>query len=220
MSDLISGLKRDPPGIFLFLKTRCVLPGWVEENHAWTPTSSGIFSTKLAYDRYFTGAITFEPHRRLWKTWSPLRIKIFLWLAIGNRCWTADRLAKRGLPHPDQCLLCDQEAEDINHVILRCSFSREVWHRTLQRIGLERLAPGPQDDTYAEWWRRAQRRAGRQTRKGVNSLIQLVAWCLWKERNRCLFYAKTPCIGTVADVVLAEAQLLATTGAKGLRQIL
>ena len=26
-----------------------------------------------------------------------------------QKCWTADRLARRGLPHPEYCPLCDQE---------------------------------------------------------------------------------------------------------------
>jgi len=35
-----------------------------------------------------------------------------LWLMAHNRCWTADRLARRGLPHPEECPLCEQEDED------------------------------------------------------------------------------------------------------------
>ena len=29
-------------------------------------------------------------------------MQVFIWLAIRNRCWTADRLQKRGLPHPGE----------------------------------------------------------------------------------------------------------------------
>lgn len=38
--------------------------------HAWTPDESGQFSTRSAYERHFTGGITLEPYRRLWRTWS------------------------------------------------------------------------------------------------------------------------------------------------------
>jgi hypothetical protein len=68
-----------------------------EDQHVWKFDKSGVFSSKSAYRAFFNGAITFEPWKRLWKTW-----KVFLWLAIRNRCWTADRLAERNLPHPDK----------------------------------------------------------------------------------------------------------------------
>ena len=28
----------------------------------------------------------------------------FLWLVAHDRCWTADRLARRGLPHPERIM--------------------------------------------------------------------------------------------------------------------
>jgi hypothetical protein len=46
------------------------------------------------------GAISFEPWKRLWKSWAPRKCKFFRWLAIRNKCWTADRLQRKGLPHP------------------------------------------------------------------------------------------------------------------------
>ena len=44
-----------------------------------------------------------------------------------NKCWTADRLARRGLPHPENCLLCDHEKETIDHLLVHCVFTREFW---------------------------------------------------------------------------------------------
>ena len=78
-----------------------------EDVHIWKLDGSGNFSFKSAYRAFFNGAIPFEHWRRLWKSWAPSKCKVFLWLAIRNRCWTADRLARRGLPHPPKCPLCD-----------------------------------------------------------------------------------------------------------------
>ena len=72
------------------------------DQHLWTPESSGTYSARSAYARFFVGSFGFEPYKRLWKSWAPLRCKIFLWLAMLNRCWTADRLARQGLQHPDK----------------------------------------------------------------------------------------------------------------------
>jgi hypothetical protein len=41
------------------------------------------------------------------------RQMLFMWLAVHNKCWTADRLANRDLPHPDHCPMCDQEPEQL-----------------------------------------------------------------------------------------------------------
>ena len=54
------------------------------------------------------GTSKFGPWKRMCKTWAPLKCRVFIWLAVKNRCWMADRLAKRGLPHPGSCPLCDQ----------------------------------------------------------------------------------------------------------------
>lgn len=88
-----------------------------EDVHQRRFVSNGIFSTRSAYRAFFIGSTSFEPWKRIWKSWAPGKCKIFIWLAIRNRCWTADRLQKRGLPHPAQCPLCDQEGETVQHLL-------------------------------------------------------------------------------------------------------
>jgi hypothetical protein len=65
-----------------------------EDRHTWRLDASGCYSSKSAYKAFFCGDVTFEPWHQ---TWAPGKCKMFLWLPIRNRCWTADRLAKRGL---------------------------------------------------------------------------------------------------------------------------
>jgi hypothetical protein len=60
----------------------------------------------------------------------------FLWLVAHDRCWTTDRLARRNLPHPELCALCDQEEETINHLLSSCVFAREFWFILLKRVSL------------------------------------------------------------------------------------
>lgn len=74
------------------------------DQHKWRLTKSGSYTSKSAYDAYFLGSIEFAP----WK--------LFLWLAVKNRCWTADWLSRGGLLHPADCPLCDQE-EEIQHIL-------------------------------------------------------------------------------------------------------
>ncbi|GJN06758.1 hypothetical protein PR202_ga24514 [Eleusine coracana subsp. coracana] len=92
-------------------------PG-VQDEHRWRFSSTGHFSSRSAYLSFFHGSTAFEPHKRLWSSWAPLRAKLFLWMAIMNRCWTADRLSRKGLDHPEACPFCDQQEETIEHILL------------------------------------------------------------------------------------------------------
>jgi hypothetical protein len=67
----------------------------------------------------------------------------FVWLVAHNRCWTVDRLAGRGLPHPEHCPLYDQ-AKTIDHLLVRCVFAREFWFHFFSRIGLQAFPRNPQ----------------------------------------------------------------------------
>lgn len=186
------------------------------DHHVWMPEHSGEFTSKSAYERFHVGGITFEPYKRLWKSWAPLKVKIFVWLASWRRCWMADRLARRGLPHPPACLLCDQGAKDINHILVSCAFTREVWYMTFRWLRVERLSPQPGETSFQDWWRRTSKRAGKEVRRGVNSLVILVAWLLWKYRNRCVFNGERPCAMKLLAEIKEEARLWAAAGAKRL----
>jgi hypothetical protein len=115
-----------------------------------------------------------------------------MWLVAHNKCWTADRLAKKGLPHPEHCLLCDQEEETINHLLISCVFSRQIWFSVLQRVGLQGLAPQSDDHSFEDWWDQATTRVADQAKQGLNSVKIMVAWSLWNHRNRCVFYGRQP----------------------------
>jgi hypothetical protein len=145
-----------------------------EDVHIWKLDGSGNFS-KSAYRAFFNGAIPFEHWRRLWKSWAPSKCKVFLWLAIRNRCWTVDRLARRGLPHPPKCPLCDQEEEDIQHLLTTCVFYRDFWFWVLAPLGLQDRVPSRDELSFADWWRKAVKKIQKDTRKGLNSIIVLGA---------------------------------------------
>lgn len=51
------------------------------------------------------------------------------------------------------------------------------------------------------------RTAPKEMRKGINSLVILVAWGLWKHRNRCVFDGGTPRQQQVLLAVTEEARV-------------
>ena len=132
----------------------------IPDRHIWRFSDSGEYSAKSAYEILFQGAVYFGPAQRIWKSHAPPKCRFFMWLAAHNRCWTADRLARRGLPHPARCLLRDQEEENIQHLLVGCVFTRQFWFSLLRRFGLSTLTPQPQDISFDDWWEKAE--AGRR----------------------------------------------------------
>ena len=191
----------------------------VEDSHTWKLSNGGQYSAKSAYDSFFVGKILFRPWERIWKTWAPAKCRFFLWLVAHKRCWTSDRLARRGLPHPEKCPLCDQADESIDHLLIECVFSRQFWYYILRQVGLHSLAPQPSDNSFDDWWGKASAATSGLTQKGLNSLIFLGAWIIWNHRNSCVFDGAIPNIAETLKLVGDERRRWTLAGARGLSHL-
>ena len=180
---------------------------------------SGQYTAKSAYLAFFNGATTFEPWRRIWKTWAPAKCNFFLWLAVRNRCWTADRLARRNLPHPERCLLCDQEAEDIQHILTTCVFTRDFWFRVLSSFGWQLCVPSRHEFSFSDWWRKSAKKIQKDKRKGFNTLVVLGAWIIWKHQNACVFEGARPSLDNLFQAFKDEHHLWCLAGAWSLNSL-
>jgi hypothetical protein len=49
------------------------------------------------------------------------------------------------------CPLCDQVGETVQHILMSCVFSRQVWAVILQKLGLVSLSPQPSDTHFSSW---------------------------------------------------------------------
>jgi hypothetical protein len=139
-----------------------------------------------------------------------------MWLVEHNRCWTTDRLAKRGLDHPERCPLCDQHVETINHLLVACVFARQVWAGILGVVGLQELAPQPTNEIFEEWWRHCSQWVQDQVQRGFNSLVILGVWVIWKHRKHCVFRGASPSVAAALLAAREVALLWTMAGAKGL----
>ncbi|GJN40238.1 hypothetical protein PR202_gb29423 [Eleusine coracana subsp. coracana] len=129
-------------------------------------------------------------------------------------------LAKRGQPRLASCVFYDQTDEDIQHILIDYVFAREFWYKILEPVGLAASTPGQDDQVFAEWWRKARKRANKRKRKVLNSLIILGAWSLWKHRNRCVFEGGgATCIQVIMQEFNNEKQLWHLAGAKSLQKL-
>ena len=189
------------------------------DQYRWKLTQDGSYSSKSAYAAFSKGSIKFSSWRRIWKTWASPRCKFFIWLVFHNRVWTANRLARRNLPHPEACPLCDQEGETINHLLVGCGFAQQVWSLILHQLGLLQLARQPTATRFSGWWKRTTAAVPKEARKGLNSLIILVAWEIWKYRNTFVFDNKRPSIQDVLWAISPEGGLWCSAGASKLQEL-
>jgi hypothetical protein len=86
-------------------------------------------------------------------------------------------------------------------------------------LGLATCTPREEDDAFAEWWRKARKKTAKEKRKGLNTLIMLGAWILWKHRNACVFEGVQPSIQAIIREFTNEQQLWFLAGARSLRRL-
>jgi len=192
----------------------------IEDSHIWQFSTSGNFSTKSAYEAFSIGSIQFNSWEKIWKSWAPSKCRFFLWTVVHKKCWTADRLARKGLNHPAACPLCDQAGETIDHLLVSCVFSRQVWFTVLQGLGLQALALQVVDLSFEDWWTNVSNRVTGQVQKGLDSIIILGAWSIWKHRNSCVFDGVTPNLPSVVATIQEEMHQWSVAGAQGVSHLL
>ena len=64
------------------------------------------------------------------------------------------------------------------------------------------------------------RRVADQAKKGLNSVVILVAWSLWNHRNRCVFYSLQPSLNGLLSTIRDELDLWELAGARGITNLL
>jgi hypothetical protein len=57
-------------------------------------------------------------------------------------------------------------------------------------------------------------------KKGLNSIIILVAWSIWNHRNCCVFDGITPSLNGVLSLIGEEIFLWSLAGARGISHLL
>jgi hypothetical protein len=92
----------------------------------WSWGGKGTYSAKSCYLGMFRGEVAMAGALKVWKSRAPAKCRFFLWLVLRDRCWTVERLERRGLSRPLAFPLCDQAQESIAHLLLGCVLARSV----------------------------------------------------------------------------------------------
>jgi len=184
-------------------------------------TKDGKYSTSSAYKAQFLGSCKTNFCSLIWKTWAPPKCKFFGWLILQNRVWTSDRLAARNWPNFGNCPLCCQLLESGLYLFQDCRFTRRLWKGITMWVGVPGLLPvnWVHGESVLEWWSNMVR-IHCVDRKGLRSLIILVCWKVWKERNARIFEHNGATNQQVLNKIRDEARLWKAAGAKHVSTLL
>jgi hypothetical protein len=107
--------------------------------------------------------------------------------ALQLRNWTSERRWRLGLQDSvATCYTCLQDQDSEKHILAGCVYAREVWLGCFHRFGLVVAIPEVHDSLQS-WWFRVRRGFMRRDRRGFDSLVILIGWRLWKQRNARFF---------------------------------
>jgi hypothetical protein len=146
----------------------------VPDAFSWTGAASGCYSPKDTYKMLCQGGTVFTMHAPLWKSYAPLKCKIFGWLALRYRLWTSNRRFRHGLAENTYaCFFCDQEEDTVDHILVQCPYARQVWFGCLLAAGINVVEPRS-DNTWESWWAAARGFISSRSRRGFDTLAILI----------------------------------------------
>jgi hypothetical protein len=181
------------------------LSACVQDHFMWKLTTSQQYSVSSAYRAFFHGQCGLPGAQTLAKTRAPGRCKFFIWLSLLDRCWTSVRLQCHNLQNSGPCILCSQAEESMEHLLVQCIYSREVWLLVLRVGGFKHIDP-TQGASWLDWWLRRPKHVHKDHRKCFDSLVVFVDWRIWKERNQRVFHNPLVQAPRLAMAVLEEGR--------------
>jgi hypothetical protein len=87
-----------------------------------------------------------------------------------------------------------------------CCFTREVWWHLLHRSGLQQLCPTA-EDRMVHWWVSSRKKLQKDSCRGFDSMVVLVWWLVWRERNNRVFNGAMQQATTLANWIREEAAM-------------
>ena len=192
----------------------------VADSISWKLSNDGSYSASSAYKVQFLGLVDSNMQQLVWKIWAPPKCKFFAWLVINNRIWTADRLQRRGWPNCDRCPLCKQVQETAAHLLFQCRYTVRVWEMIKSWLGLVDVNPTAWVTVHSvkAWWNLIDSNAS-QSRRAMMSLIMLISWEIWNERNARVFRNTAVPVGVLVARIKDVSKCWCLAGAKYLSTV-
>jgi hypothetical protein len=74
----------------------------------------------------------------------------------------------------------------LDHLLVQCVYNQEIWFKFLRQFDWHQHSLVVIDD-FVPWWSQVHMAIPKARCKVFNSVVYLVAWCLWLQRNDKVF---------------------------------
>ena len=167
----------------------------------WTRSSDGEITSKFFFEDLNNSRPELHWCRFIWHTFIPPRRSLLLWKVLHKRLATDENLKKRGIFLASRCHFCEKEEESLDHLLLRCDFSKSLWsylatlfEKTLQF-----------SDNFEEFFILAMKSSfSPQIRSLWIAGIFALIWEIWCSRNKKIFEGKNENIWSSKSFILAS----------------
>lgn len=118
--------------------------------------------------------------------------------------------------------MCIRNLETVAHLFMECYVSRRVWGMVAAWARLSALAPQNWDltESMQVWVLGMANNQRGQYGEAAKSMLILVIWELWRERNERVFRNTSRSVQQIVSSIQDEARLWASAGNKGLKDLL
>lgn len=126
----------------------------MDDGIIWKHTSSGTTGRQLLTRSNSLVSLTSSLRAQFGENPLPLKVKFFAWLALQNRIWTIDMLAKRGWLNCVVCPLCKRENETLAHLFYKCRFNVRLWGMVKEWLHIDTIDTSSWNvvRSIKEWW--------------------------------------------------------------------
>jgi hypothetical protein len=114
--------------------------------------------------------------------------------------------------------LCRCAPETAHHLLAECRYTRRIWNLTAEWTAQPTLQQQEwqPSDSVAQWWSNTATTPS-IPRKTMASIVMLVTWELWKERNRSVFRHDETSATALMSIIKQETLAWVVVGPKILR---
>ncbi|XP_071685671.1 uncharacterized protein [Rutidosis leptorrhynchoides] len=158
----------------------------------WNLSSSGLFTTKrlaTLIDEKIIGGYASANDETLKNNLVPLKVELFIWRMLKRRIPVRAELDKRGIDLDSVlCPLCDNDVESIEHLMVFCQQSMDIWERVYKWWGLGPVTNLSINEAFRGNCNRSSSPLGS---KIWQALEWTCAYLIWRNRNQMVFSKKS-----------------------------
>ncbi|XP_010684621.1 uncharacterized protein LOC104899181 [Beta vulgaris subsp. vulgaris] len=131
----------------------------------------------------------------VWNRLTVPKHRFFMWLIMLDRLQTSARLCKYGISERANCLICDREEENQDHLIIQCKYSMAIWKMIMKWLQIN--SNHYTTDGMTRWLQRC--RASKFKRQVYIAIMAAGVYHIWLTRNEVLWDKKVVSVDVLVN---------------------